>query len=362
LADDRAVTPFEVAVPDHELDDLERRLARTRWPDQFGDPWQYGTDLAYLRALCEYWRDGFDWRTQEGILNRYPQYLVEVEEGYRLHCSVARGTAGRPLLLLSGWPSTIYEHTKVTERLVGDFDVVRVSLPGFGFSDRYPRPGMNPRRAAGLLVRVMEELGYPRFCIHATDFGQWVASFIGLDHGERVMGLHMTTVPRIVDDGPVFRGMSTRTIGGGYQAVQSTVPQTMAQILTDSPAGLASWIADKWRTWSDCAGELESVFTKDELLTTIAIYWFTSTLGSSARFYYETRVADVGCGPSDRIEVPTGFSLCPVPPPRELKGIERRFDVRYWNELPRGGHFPTMEEPELLETEIRTFFSQVATV
>jgi microsomal epoxide hydrolase len=153
--------------------------------------------------------------------------------------------------------------------------------------------------------------------------------------------------------------MPVRTVSGGYQAVQSTVPQTIAQIQTDSPAGLAAWIVDKWRTWGQCNGDLESVFTKDELLVPISVFWFTRTIGSSARFYYETRAADLGCEPGDRVEVPTGFSICPHPPRPRLPGIESRFDVRYWNELDRGGHFPGVEIPELLAAEIRTFFARI---
>jgi microsomal epoxide hydrolase len=355
------LTPFEVAIPESELVDLDRRLARTRWPDQIGEPWKYGTDLAYAEELCEYWRTGFDWRAHEVTLNQYPQYLVEVEDGFRLHCSVARGTEASPLLLLSGWPSSIAEHARLTELLVGDFDVIRVSLPGFGFSDRYPRPGMQPRSAARLIVRLMDELGYPRFGIHATDFGQVTACYVGLDHGERVSGMHLTAVPALVEGGPVYQDMPVRTVAGGYQAVQSTVPETIAQIHTDSPAGLAAWIADKWRTWGETKGDLESAFTKDELLVPISIFWFTRTVGSSARFYYETRAGGLGCEPGQRIDVPTGFSICPHPPRRQLAGVERRFDVRYWNELPRGGHFPALEIPELLEAEIRAFFDQVGT-
>jgi pimeloyl-ACP methyl ester carboxylesterase len=371
------MTPFKIRISDRELGDLYDRLKRTRWPGEVaGSGWDYGTNLAYLRQLCEHWLDGFDWRAREAHLNRLSQVKVKAG-GLDIHAVLekGRGPAPMPLVLTHGWPSTFYELDKVIGPLSdpaahgGDpadaFDVVVPSLPGYGFSEVPTARGMSPARVADIWAELMMALGYETFGAHGGDWGAFVTALLGHRHPGRLRGIHMTMMS-LVSPRPegAERPPSERTPAQsfwvaeetGYQAIQGTKPQTLAYGLTDSPAGLAGWIVEKWRTWSDCKGDVESRFTKDELLTTIAIYWFTGTINSSTRLYYEARHDPTRLQPGERVDVPTGFAMFPTLgiPPRER--AERTFDLRRWTEMDRGGHFAAFEEPELLVNEIREFF------
>ena len=376
------VTPFAVETPEAALDDLRERLRRTRWPDEVsGAGWEYGADLAYMRELCDYWADGFDWRRQERVINAFPQFRVRLD-GLGIHFVHERGKGPRPipLLVTHGWPSSFVEMLKLVPLLAdparhgGDpadsFDVIVPSVPGFGFSDRPVQPGMTRSRVAGLWVSLMEALGYRHFGAHANDIGAVISAFIGLDHPSRLIGLH-TMMPgfprphlepggRLSPAEEAFLETQRRwdQAEGGYNRIQETRPQTLAFGLNDSPAGLAAWILEKWRTWTDPGGELERHFTRDELLTNVTIYWLTGTAGSSARSYYERARDPRVIQPGERIRVPTGVALSTEPvqrAPREW--VERRYtDLRRWTEFPRGGHFLALEEPELLAEDIRRFF------
>ncbi|MEE8313481.1 MAG: epoxide hydrolase family protein [Myxococcota bacterium] len=369
--------PFEIRVPDGDIEDLRSRLARTLWPAEVGDSgWEYGTNLGYLRELCQYWETQFDWRAQEALLARFPHYRMRLG-GLGIHFVHAQGKGPDPLpLVLShGWPSSFFEFCKVIDALAdpsshgGDpadaFHVVVPSLPGYGFSEASSEPGLSPRRIAALWAELMENLGYARFGAHGGDWGSYVTSFLGHDFAARVPGIHMTMVavspPRGTGSSEGEqrgRGRRSRTTDEfGYQAIQSTKPQTLAYGLTDSPAGLAGWIVEKWRAWADCDGDVERRFTKDELLTNISLYWFTRSIGSSVRLYYESRRDVFELPEGKRIEAPAGFALFSGQGryyPRSR--AERAFNVVRWSEIPRGGHFPAMEEPDLLVDEIRTFF------
>ena len=304
-----AVEPFKIAISDQVLDDLKQRLANTRWPDEVLDSgWDYGSNLAYIKELVEYWRTSFDWRAQEVQLNKFNQFKSVVDE-LNIHFIHERGTgpSPMPLVITHGWPSTFFEMSKIVPLLAdprsngGDpadsFDVVAPSLPGFGFSDRPAERGMQVLKVADMWAKLMtENLGYSRFAAVGGDIGAGVTSRLGFAHPDKLTGIHLTSVTRPTPYlGPGSRPLSEaerahstqrenwQQAEGGYAHIQGTKPQTLAYGLNDSPAGLAAWIVEKYRTWSDCHGDVESRFTKDELLTTITIYWVTQTISSSTR-------------------------------------------------------------------------------
>ncbi|MBW2233668.1 MAG: epoxide hydrolase [Deltaproteobacteria bacterium] len=369
--------PFQIEVSDAALEDLQRRLARPRWPNSIADAgWDYGTDLAYAQELVAYWRDEFDWRAQERSLNALPQFRADID-GVGLHFVrvEGRGPNPLPLVLTHGWPSSFYEMHKVIGPLSdpaahgGDpldaFDVVVPSLPGYGFSDPPRERGVGAARIADLWVRLMvDELGYPSFGAQGGDWGAAVNTELATRHSERLIGVHYNMLTPPIDEPSLTPEQrrwweevkAYRSREWGYVHQQSTKPQSLAFGLSDSPAGLAAWIVEKWRRWSDCDGDVERVYTKDELLTNIAIYWVTNTIGSSIRLYYET-FGDAPVPPTyPRVEVPTGVAAFNEVnrPPREL--CEPHYDIRRFTVMPRGGHFPAMENPAGLVDEIRAFF------
>jgi pimeloyl-ACP methyl ester carboxylesterase len=380
---DSPVRPFTIHVPDSELADLRRRLAATRWPDQpAGAGWSYGADLAAVRDLAEFWRTSFDWRQAEAALNQLPHEQV-LAGGQRVHVVhvPGRGPAPLPLVLTHGWPSSFFEFAGLAERLAdpgahgGDpadaFHVVIPDLPGYGFSGIPAAPGMSPRRIAGLWVEMMGRLGYERFGAHGGDWGSYVTGLLGYLHPAHLVGAHMTMVPmaapRSADGEPADTGDESertrraqrrrwRDREGGYAAVQRTKPQTLSYGLMDSPAGTLAWIVEKWRGWSDCGGDVLRAFSREELLTNVAIYWHTATIASSVRLYYEAQEDPVPIAAGDRVRVPAGFLLF------RRQGVPSRaraaqlFDVRRWTVSESGGHFAGLERPDLLVDELREFF------
>ena len=375
---------FTLKVPSAVLEDLQSRLARTRWPDQIqAASWSYGTDLSYLQELVDYWRKAFDWRKQERLINQLPQFHTRVE-GLNIHFVYARGTgpAPFPLILTHGWPSSFFESYKIVGPLADPkshggnpadaFDVVVPSLPGFGFSERPSQPGLVPIDTIWRQL-MSEGLGYSRFGAHGTDIGARVTSALGRFHPDVVAGIHLGSVDLewpdpIPEDNDLTeaernylkRARLWEQKEGAYAEIQATRPQTLAYGLNDSPVGLAAWIIEKYRAWSDCHGDLESRFSKDELLTNIMIYWVSETINSSMRRYYESR-HDPSRRPlklGERIETPTGIAMFPgevdLVVPREW--AERCYNVKRWTDMPAGGHFPALEEPSLLVEDIRAFF------
>jgi pimeloyl-ACP methyl ester carboxylesterase len=372
---------FLVQIADDDIGDLRRRLAATRWPDVIPDAgWDYGTDSAWLRELCMYWEDGFDWRAQETVLNALPQVVVAVG-GTDVHCVHVRGRgpAPLPLVVTHGWPSTFFEFYKVIGPLTdpaaygGDpedaFDVVAPSLPGYGFSSPPHERGVSTARVADLWVELMSALGYGRFASHGGDWGSAVTTALGARHPDRMVGLHLTMAAPPADPSSLTGAQRAwwdellryRDREWGYVHLQRTKPQTPAFALTDSPVGLAAWVLEKWWRWSDCADDdgqrdLLRVYTRDELLTNVAIYWFTRSIGPSMRLYYETFGPGATIAQASRVEVPTGLSLFKDPnaPPREL--VEPWYDLRRYAMIDRGGHFPALENPDALVHELREFF------
>ena len=364
--------PFSIDVPQRELDDLRARLAATRWPDDPAEGgWDAGTDPAYLRELVDHWLHRYDWRLQERRLNAHPQFRARVG-GFGLHLVHRRGTgpAPLPILLLHGWPGSFVQMLDLVPLLAdpGDpadaFDVVVPSLPGFGFSDRPRAPGLTEADAADLMHGLMTVvLGHPRYAVHGTDFGGTVLTHLAARHPDAVVGTHAGgTSPRVdetlPDLSPAERRYAAdvrrwRATEVGYGAIQATKPQTLATALTDSPAGLAGWIVEKFRRWSDCGGDVETRFTKDQLLTNVMVYWVTRTIGSSIRWYRD----GIGDAPLRGSPVPAAF-LMPakdmLPTPREWVARSARIDC--WTEVDRGGHFIEWEEPGLVADDIRAFF------
>jgi pimeloyl-ACP methyl ester carboxylesterase len=378
--------PFEVHVADEVLADLRQRIRRTRWPDQVtGIGWRQGTELGYLRGLLEHWAGGFDWREQERRLNGHRQFRAVID-GVSVHFvhERARHGPGIPLVLSHGWPSSFVEYLPLVPLLTDPqahgldgpaFDVVIPSLPGYGFSTRPDRTGVHYRDTAARWHRLMRGLGYRRYGAHGGDFGAGITTYMALDDPAAMIGIHLTNLEIAPYTGPGSAALSTAerdflaanrawaAAERGYSAIQSTKPQTIGYGLNDSPAGLAAWICEKWRSWTDSGGDLDARFSRDYLLTVLTIYWATQTVTSSMRDYYDNRWTGVTIGPDDRVAVPTAVAAFEhqfVPegePPREW--AQRLYDVRRWTRMPRGGHFAPMEEPLLVATDLVEFFGSL---
>lgn len=387
---EKDMEPFRVNVPDDVLDDLQLRLKLTRWTDDFANlGWQYGTNTAYLKELVAYWIEDYDWRKQERAINAYPQFRTEID-GMPIHFIYMRGKGPhpKPLILSHGWPWTFWEYRKVIGPLSdpgaygGDpadaFDVVVPSLPGHGFSTPLRKTGVNFWRTSGIWVELMGRLGYPRFAAHGADWGALVTADLGHRYPERMMGVHFPMMlpldlfsggtPAPEDYDPDEAPMAARlqhffATESAYSSLQSTKPQTIAAALNDSPAGLASWIVEKQRSWSDCHGDVETRFSKDDLLTTLMIYWVTQSYGTSARYYYEA-AHDPWTPVHGRmpvVEAPVGISVMP----EEVCSAPRRWAQRYYNlkqmrHHASGGHFGAWEEPQAITTDLRDFFRELS--
>ncbi|HEX6684113.1 MAG TPA: epoxide hydrolase [Candidatus Limnocylindrales bacterium] len=368
---------FSIRIADGVLADLKSRIEQTRWPEPIpGVTWEQGTDIGYLKALLDYWAKGFDWPTQQAWLNSFPQESTTIDGVaiHFVHAPAARGQ-GIPLILTHGWPSTFVEYLPLVPLLTDPqahgidgpaFDLVIPSLPGYGFSGRPPRLGVNYRYVADLWHRLMSGLGYSRFGAGGGDFGAGVATFMAADIPKPVMGIHLTNfeIPP-PEDTPWTAAESAylatneawAAVERGYSAIQSTKPQTVGIGLNDSPAGLAAWVLEKWRSWTDSGGDLDARFGRDFLLTMLTIYWATGTIATSMRDYYDNRWHAVDPG---FVEVPTAFAVFANEfvregePPREW--MERLYNIRRWTVMPRGGHFAPAEEPALVAQDIATFF------
>ena len=379
------VVPFSIRLDDAVLSDLRSRVRATRWPDAApGDAWSQGTDLAYLRDLLSYWGDGFDWRAQERRLNAVHHFHADID-GAKVHFVHERarpGGGGIPLILTHGWPSTFAEYLPLVPLLTDPrehgidgpaFDVVIASLPGYGFSERPARTGVTSRDTARRWHALMRGLGYDRYGAHGGDFGAGVATYMALDDPDPMLGIHLSTAEIAPYTGPRSRPLSAderryveqndhwATTERGYSAIQSTKPQTVGYGLNDSPAGLAAWIVEKWRSWTDSRGDPDTHLSRDFLLTTITLYWATQTIAPSLRDYYDNRWFGVPIGPDDYVEVPTAVAVFANhfvdegDPPREW--FERLYNVQQCNRMRQGGHFAAVEEPVLLARDIATFFA-----
>jgi pimeloyl-ACP methyl ester carboxylesterase len=378
---EEAIAPFKIRVPDSVLSDLKDRLGRTRFPGEIaGSGWDYGTNLTYLKELVTYWRDKYDWRAAERRLNQFDQFTTTID-GVEIHFihQRSKNPNAMPIAITHGWPGSVVEFTKIIPLLTDpaahggnasdSFHVVAISLPGFGFSGKPTERGYSPERIAGIIAKLMARLGYSRYGLQGGDWGSAISRFVALNDASHVAGLHLNFClagpPAGVKDpnegvtpAELERLRTRQTVFDteerGYFLEQSTKPQTVGYGLDDSPAGLAAWVVEKFHGWSDSGGNVERAFTKDELLTNITLYWVTRSATSSARIYYENRRATTA---QRRVEVPTACAVFPkeinIAPRR---WVEAQYNVTRWTEMPRGGHFAAMEEPELLADDMRAFF------
>jgi len=374
--------PFTVRVPDSDLADLRERLARTRFPDSTpGAPWLYGTDVDYLCSFVEYWRGRFDWRAQEARLNAFPQFKI-TRPDYDLHFLhvPGKGPDPTPLLLLHGWPGSVFEFMDLIPRLTdpasfgGDpadaFTVVAPSLPAYGLSFRPRQKRFGVEEIADCLADLMTDtLGYKRFAVQGGDWGAITAARMGYAHADKLIGIHVNLLSvrrepdRIKNPTPeerVFLDQLTHWLNEetGYQWIQGTRPQTLSFGLSDSPAGLAAWIVEKFRAWSDCGGDVESVFTRDQMLANISFYWFTGAIGSSFYPYYFRRHRPSMIPDGASVTAPTAYAEFPreiLRPPRSLAAIMFT-NIRRWTVMKKGGHFAAMEQPQALAEDVRAFF------
>jgi pimeloyl-ACP methyl ester carboxylesterase len=375
------VERFTLPCSQPAVDDLRARLRATRWPAELsGSPWAHGFDRKTLIELCSWWRDEFDWKAQIDRLSALDHFLF-TSGAHRIHFVYERGRGPNPLplILTHGWPGSFVEMINLIPMLTDpashggaaedSFDVVVPSLPGYGFSGP-PAEGTSVFRVAELWVELMQALGYERFAAQGGDIGAGVTTALGLRHPERAIGVHLNFIPGSYH--PSLRGAPPlsnaerhfiaevhgwRDENGAYSHLQSTRPQTAGYALNDSPAGLAAWILEKFREWSDCDGDLLRCFDRNELFTNVTLYWMTQTIHSSFRMYYEGRKAPMQLRKGERVSVPCAVAHFPKEilfPPRAW--VERGYNIRCWTEMPRGGHFAALEQPELLAEDIRSFF------
>ena len=385
FANNAPIIPFEIAIADAAIGDLKRRLAATRMPDQIADTtWEYGTDSSYLSELIAYWQNDFDWKKQESELNQFDQFKTEID-GLDMHFIHQRSENpdAIPLMIVHGWPGSVAEFSKIVGPLTdpvahgGDiadsYHVIAPSLPGFGFSERPNEPGYSPEKIAHILAGLMQRLGYEQYAIAGGDWGAIINRYLANNYPERLIGLHSNMVlagppadeTQRDDVSEAVSSLRTARIAYmlnevGYQRIQGTKPQSLGYGLNDSPAGLAAWIVEKFHGWSDLPqdadGDLDNYFSKDELLTNIAIYWFTETITSSARIYYENNKTPVA-KPIGYIDVPTGVAVYPAEifiTPRSW--VAAAYDLRHYSLMEEGGHFAALEQPASYLNELNTFF------
>ena len=374
--------PFLPPFSQSAVDDLRSRLRQTRWPDTAGVAGTaLGVDRDFLIDLCHYWMDTFDWKLRVDRLATVHHYRYQAKEGH-IHFiyEKGKGPSPMPMILTHGWPGSFLEMLRVLPLLTDpaayghdeadSFDVVIPSLPGFGYSDIPTNLGMNFFRVAEIWVELMGGLGYERFAAQGGDLGAGVSTALGLRHSHRIIGVHLNYIPGSyrpylppgespteAEDRFVASAASWFDENGAYAHIQGTRPHTPAYALNDSPAGLAAWIVEKFREWSDCERDVYRSFTRDELLENITLYWMTQTISSSFRMYYEGRKAPLHFTADDFVHVPCGIARFPKEiffPPREW--VERGYNVQRWTEMEKGGHFAAAEQPELLAADIRAFF------
>ncbi|MGW0518592.1 epoxide hydrolase family protein [Crossiella sp. NPDC003009] len=371
------IAPFRIDIPQSQLDDLHARLDLTRWPEELpGAGWDYGVPLGYLRELAAHWRHGYDWRAHEQRLNSYPQFTTEID-GHRLHFLHIRSLEpdAVPLIMTHGWPGSIAEFLDVIGPLTDPrghgapegspaFHLVLPSIPGYGFSGPTTEAGWNVARVASAFAELMRRLGYDRYFAQGGDWGSAISLALGAADPDHVHAVHLNMLITLPDPGIELtedEQAKLATLGryqdelSGYMKIQSTRPQTLSYGLTDSPVGQLAWIAEKFKEWTDSDSAPEDAVDRDHLLTNVMLYWLTGTAGSSARLYYESARA---WGSQPALTCPLGVAVFPhdlTQPVRRL-AEKQHPTLTHWSEMPRGGHFAAMEEPELFVADVRKFF------
>ncbi|RLK09660.1 microsomal epoxide hydrolase [Micromonospora sp. M71_S20] len=383
--------PFRIDVPQADLNDLHRRIDRTRWPDEIpGVGWDRGVPLGYLRELAEYWRDSYDWRAAEARLNAYPQFVTDID-GVNVHFLHVRSpeAGATPLILTHGWPGTVAEFLDVIGPLTdpvahgGDsadaFHLVIPSIPGYAFSGPTGQVGWDTGRVAGAWKELMSRLGYDRYAVQGGDWGMPISLRLGLADPEHVVGVHLNMCVTFPPPDPAaMAGLGEADLarleftarfmqdGTGWQRIQSTRPQTLSYALTDSPVGQLAWIVEKYKEWTDSAKVPEDAVSRDHILTAVSIYWLTATAGSSAQLYYESSHMDADfvrtwAGPWP-LTMPVGVASFPRDAVRPVRRFAEQIlpTLGQWTEYDRGGHFPALEQPQLLVDDIRRFARSLA--
>lgn len=363
------VKPFMINVPQTVLDDLQNRLRQTRWPDAPENiGWKYGTDPVFLQSLVAYWQNGYDWRKQEAALNQFPQFTVEIDSLtiHFLHIK-SKNPNARPLLLSHGWPDCFYRYYKVIPLLTDDYDLVIPSIPGFGFSSRVALTDDGSAKVFAILMN--DILGYKTFFAAGGDVGSGITKSLANLYPENVIAIHLTDVgyPNGSEDWSTM-SKAEQEFGqviqqwwyqeGAYAMLHATKPQTQSYGLNDSPAGLASWIIEKFNTWGSPEGTIEDHFTKDELLTNIMIYWVSQTINSSMRTYAVGAFQQLASG--QKVNTPTGVAVFPGDAPTPIEWAQRKVNVKRFTAMEKGGHFAALEAPELWVKEINAFFKSDA--
>jgi pimeloyl-ACP methyl ester carboxylesterase len=369
------ITEFKCQISQPVVEDLKFRISQTRWTDEIkGSGWQYGANLSYIKELAEYWLDKFDWRKAEDKINQYPNYIAEID-GIKIHFLhiKGKGKISVPLIITHGWPGSFMEMSKLIDPLTTDpefsFDLIIPSIPGFGFSQKINTPGCNLWFVSDLWSKLIKKLGYEKVLAQGGDFGAGISTALALKHPENMLGLHLNYIPgsyfpflsqgeKLSEEEIQFQKSTENWYAteGAYSHQHRTKPLTLGYALNDSPVGLCAWIVEKFYGWSDCNGNIESVFTKDELLSNVSLYWFTETIHSSIRLYNENSRAPLHFLKNDFIDIPVGIARFhkeePFPP---RKFIERGYNIQHWTDIPTGGHFAAMEKPVLLANDIIQF-------
>jgi pimeloyl-ACP methyl ester carboxylesterase len=372
------IRPFKVHVPDSVLIDLRHRLAETKWPDQLpGTTWEYGADIKKVRELADYWQNGYDWRAQEAKINQFEQFTTEIDgqQIYFIHRRSTRPDA-IPLMLIHGWPGSIVEFLKLIEPLTDPkdkdspaFDVIVPSLPGFGFSGPTTTRGWGPLRMAKAFVVLMDRLGYPKYGIQGGDWGSAVAQDMAYQAPTHVIGLHLNLITAAPPNPEAVAQMSDAERKrysffdrqqSSFFFLQAAEPQTLAYALTDSPVGWLAWMIGKFQLLTDNNGDFLTALDRDTFLTNVTLYWATDTVGSAMRIYRENRLTGEEAAPAPRLETPVGYADFPrevaVPP---FRWVTQTYNVVQKTEMPKGGHFAALEQPDLLLDDIRKFFAKV---
>jgi len=373
------IHPFKMHVPDQVLIDLRHRLTETRWPDQIpGTTWEYGTDINKVRELADYWQNEYDWRAQEAKINRFDQFTTEIDgqQIYFIHQRSPRPDA-IPLLLIHGWPGSIVEFLALIDPLTRPennntpaFDVIIPSLPGFGYSGPTTSRGWGPRRMAKALVVLMDRLGYSRYGIQGGDWGSTVAQEMAYEAPTHVIGLHLNLLYMDPPNPGAIAQMSDSERRrysyfdreeSSFASLQSSEPQTLAYALTDSPVGWLAWMIGKFQMLTDNNGDFLTAVDRDTFLTDVTLYWATGTVGSAMRIYRENRLTGREVTRSPRLETPVGYADFPrevaVPP---FSWLTQKYNIVQKTEMPRGGHFAALEQPDLLIEDVRRFFAKVS--
>jgi len=379
---DKQVTPFTLSVPDSALSDLKQRLKNTRWPDEIpNNNWSYGADLGYLKDLCAYWENDYDWRAHEAVINRFKQYKTKVA-GIDLHFiyEEGKGENPQPLLLSHGWPGSVYEFHKIIPMLTDpvsyggsaedSFTVIAPSLPGYTFSFKPDQARFSVEEITDAFAELMTKvLGFKSFVAQGGDWGGFVTSRMGFVYPELLKAIHLNFLavrrdPSIVENPSEEEAVFLKQLNEflkdetGYQWIQGTKPQTLAYGLTDSPVGLAAWLVEKFHTWTDHRGDLDGYFGRDTMLTDIMLYWTTGAIGSSFWPYYARIHSPWPIPIGKTVDVPTGYIQFPkeiLSPPRSVANLFYS-NIQSWTECERGGHFAALEQPELLVKDMRQFF------